>query len=184
MKDSVQGKSVVLVPATRESISRGIASPEDVAEHLGVPLAHDWDSAEFIAGAPYVLDDMREGEEGWWYWWLIKRLKEDRGAAALVGYIGFKGPPTPGGNVELMYAIAPSARRRGLASESVRLLVNWAFQKPVVRRVVATIDPANFASRGVARKCGFAVLEGVGDEDEVVYVLDRIPNISVSGGMR
>ncbi len=172
-KSALIANSVILVPGTREWIFHGITAPQRVAAHLGVPLAHDWDGAWFSAGAPYVLDDMKEGEEGWWYWWVIERPWGDRTSAALVGDAGFKGPPTRGGNVELMYAIAPSARRRGLASESVRMLVDWAFETQKVCRVIATIDPENVASRGVMRKCGFMVVGGDSDEDEVVYALDR-----------
>ena len=73
---------------------------------------------------------------------------------AAIGNAGFKGAPLDG-EVELGYSIAPDLRRRGYASEVVRLLLERAAQDARVDRVIARIDPDNAASIGVVTKAGF-----------------------------
>jgi RimJ/RimL family protein N-acetyltransferase len=61
---------------------------------------------------------------------------------------------------ELGYVVAPRARGRGVASEALRLLTNWAFETLGVIRIELLISPENAASRRVAERCGY-VREGV-----------------------
>jgi RimJ/RimL family protein N-acetyltransferase len=62
--------------------------------------------------------------------------------------------------VELGYVVAPSARRRGVATETLRLLTEWAFADLDTARVELWIDVVNDASKRVAERCGY-VREGV-----------------------
>ena len=55
---------------------------------------------------------------------------------------------------ELGYFIAPAARRRGIASEGVRLTVKWAHGNGV-ERLEALIDHENTASAPVVEQAGF-----------------------------
>ncbi|KQV74125.1 hypothetical protein ASC61_03365 [Aeromicrobium sp. Root344] len=73
---------------------------------------------------------------------------------AAIGNAGFKGAPLDG-QVELGYSIAPELRRRGYASQVVRLLLERAAQDARVDRVIARINPDNAASLGVIAKAGF-----------------------------
>ncbi len=61
--------------------------------------------------------------------------------------------------VELGYAVAPGARGRGVATEALRQLTQWAFDQGMLR-VVALISTDNPASSRVAEKAGYT-LEGV-----------------------
>jgi RimJ/RimL family protein N-acetyltransferase len=78
-----------------------------------------------------------------------------RADATVVGELGFHGPPRPDGTVEVGFALVPSARGAGLATEALELLLGWTIAQPVVRRVVARADPANGASRAVLARAGF-----------------------------
>jgi RimJ/RimL family protein N-acetyltransferase len=73
-----------------------------------------------------------------------------------VGDAGFHGPPGEGGDVEVGYALVPGARGAGLATESVALLMQWAFTQPAVRTVSARVDPGNAASVRVLERLGFS----------------------------
>jgi len=53
------------------------------------------------------------------------------------------------------YWILPRARRRGLATRSVRLMSEWALCKTGLERVEAWVEPANVASRRVLAAVGF-----------------------------
>ena len=72
----------------------------------------------------------------------------------LVGWGGFKGPPTDG-LVELGYAIAPRWEGRRLATAAVRELLREAFAAPEVQTVVAHTLPERGASVRVLEKTGF-----------------------------
>ena len=61
---------------------------------------------------------------------------------------------------ELGYVVAPAARGRGIATEALRLLTDWAFTTLGLRRLELLISPENEASRRVAASCGY-VREGV-----------------------
>jgi RimJ/RimL family protein N-acetyltransferase len=73
-----------------------------------------------------------------------------------IGDVGFHGPPDDDGEVEIGYALVPSARGAGLASEATGLLVEWAHRQPGVRVVTARVNPGNEPSRRLLARLGFA----------------------------
>ena len=92
---------------------------------------------------------------------------------ANVGTVGYKGPPSADGTVEVGYGILPEYQRRGYASEAVRALLARAFAVPAVRRVIAETLPELTASIGVMTKCGLSFI-GQGSERAVIrYELPR-----------
>ncbi|GAA4614738.1 hypothetical protein GCM10023195_64490 [Actinoallomurus liliacearum] len=56
--------------------------------------------------------------------------------------------------------LAPHARGRGVATRTLRLLAQWAFDSLAIARLELTCAPDNVASQSVAERCGF-VREGV-----------------------
>jgi RimJ/RimL family protein N-acetyltransferase len=61
--------------------------------------------------------------------------------------------------VELGYITAPAARGRGVASEMLRLLTEWALEQGA-QRIYLIINVENAASERVAARCGYT-REGV-----------------------
>lgn len=53
------------------------------------------------------------------------------------------------------YWLAPSARGRGVATRTLRLLSRWAFAELSISRLELTCAPDNVASQRVATRCGF-----------------------------
>jgi RimJ/RimL family protein N-acetyltransferase len=70
-----------------------------------------------------------------------------------VGGIGYKSSPSERGEVEIGYGVSDSYQGRGVASEAVRALCEFAQGRQVV--VLAETDRDNVASRRVLEKCGF-----------------------------
>ncbi|MBV9830494.1 MAG: GNAT family N-acetyltransferase [Marmoricola sp.] len=105
--------------------------------------------------------------DGWLETWLGKFDQERRFAWAIEDDDGrFLGYAVTAGEinredreVELGYAVAPHARGRGVATQTLRQLTQWAFDQGMVR-VVALISTDNPASSRVAEKAGYT-LEGV-----------------------
>jgi RimJ/RimL family protein N-acetyltransferase len=74
---------------------------------------------------------------------------------AVVGDCGWAGPPDADGTVEIAYGLAPPARRQGLGTEAVAVLLTWTEQQPGVRTVAARVRVGNEASRRLLRRLGF-----------------------------
>jgi RimJ/RimL family protein N-acetyltransferase len=73
----------------------------------------------------------------------------------LVGWGGFKGPPTDG-VVEIGYEIAAGRRRQGLARAAVEAMLEEAFADDRVAAVLAHTLPERNASNRLLERAGFA----------------------------
>lgn len=54
----------------------------------------------------------------------------------------------------LSYALAPAARRQGLATEAARVVLHWAFDADRVSEIRSLVRPTNRPSIAVARRLG------------------------------
>ncbi|MBF5041479.1 MULTISPECIES: GNAT family N-acetyltransferase [Myxococcaceae] len=150
-----------LIPATRELTHVELSGPAALGAALGVEVSRAWPPGELDAGAQAFFADMlaRHPEQsGWWSWYWVRR--EGR---VLVGAGGFKGPPSPGGEVEVGYSVLEAHQRQGYAQEAVEALIAWAFAHPEVNHVAAETTPGNVASLRVMERCGLRYLRP-GDE--------------------
>jgi RimJ/RimL family protein N-acetyltransferase len=100
----------------------------------------------------------------------------DAAPAVVIGCIGLA--PDRGWlrcNAEVGYWLGEAWWGRGLASDALRQVVDWAFAAlPELTRITAHVFAANEASQAVARKCGF-VREGVLRHSAIKddHVIDR-----------
>jgi RimJ/RimL family protein N-acetyltransferase len=91
---------------------------------------------------------------------------------------------------ELGYIVWPDARGRGVATESLRLLTEWAFRERGIERAYLYISVENGASKRVAERCGYVregvlrslyVKPGVREDVELWSRLRSDPPVSPSG---
>lgn len=144
-----------LVPATAIQLRAALAGREPLAHALGASVPATW-PPDFLDDAALEFTLARcEEDPALACWWMYFALIRGPGARALVGSVGFKGPPSMDGTVEVGYGIVSDQRRRGFATEATLGLVAHAIAHPGVRRVIAETLPALTASIGVLRKCGF-----------------------------
>jgi RimJ/RimL family protein N-acetyltransferase len=126
---------------------------------------------------PALLETMRDPEvlrftrtpdpmpQGWLAQWLARYDGEHRAAWAILDGEAFVGYAVTGPvnredlEVEVGYAVSPWGRGRGVATETLRQLTEWAFAQGM-QRVVALISVDNPASSRVAEKVGYT-FEGV-----------------------
>jgi ribosomal-protein-alanine N-acetyltransferase len=149
---------LVLVPGTRALLEAALRGAQHLADALGVALPEDWPEDYGHKG---VLRRSLSGVtaprgEGWWLYWIV--LTEGDAGPTLAGDAGYKGPPTPptegDATVEIGYSVVPSLRRRGIATEAARGLVDHAFARGVPRVRAHTL-PDHVASIGVLEAVGF-----------------------------
>jgi len=101
--------------------------------------------------------------------WLL-RAAVLRGTRQVVGRIGFHTPPDAEGVVEVGYSVAPSFRRRALATEMVTGMLAWATGQGVVA-CLASVSPDNAASLATIARLGFVkVGEQMDEEDGLEWV--------------
>jgi RimJ/RimL family protein N-acetyltransferase len=82
------------------------------------------------------------------------------GAGSFLGVAVAPRIDVPARTAELGYVVAAAARGRGVATEALRLLTEWAFAELGLLRAELLISIDNPASKRVAERCGF-VREGV-----------------------
>jgi RimJ/RimL family protein N-acetyltransferase len=75
----------------------------------------------------------------------------------VVGGIGFHGPPS-GNVVEVGYGVVPAVRRRGVATQALRILLDVAAGLEGVRRVVGRTEESNVASQRVMTGVGMQLV--------------------------
>ena len=110
----------------------------------GYPLPDTHDGVAFV---------VRHGIEDFGFYLVVRRDDE-----LVVGEIGFVGPPKDGA-VMIGYAIVPSARRHGYATEAIAALSEWALAQPGVGEVRAQTLPDNEPSIRALLCAGFAEVE-------------------------
>lgn len=75
--------------------------------------------------------------------------------------------------IDVMIAV-PSSRRKGLASEAVRLMMHYAHRHLKVTRFIAKIKSRNVPSQNLFTRIGFRVTEPVNCFDEVTFAFDTV----------
>lgn len=158
-----------LLPATAALARADLAGRQDLARALGVEVAGDWPPEFYDHPAiEHSLGQLERGgvEAEWTFYYMIR---EDLGAAGpmATGIIGYKGPPSEDGSVEVGYSVLPAHQRLGLATEGVAALVERAFDDPAISRVTGETLPALLPSIRVLEKCGFRLI-GRGSEPGVI----------------
>lgn len=146
------GRRVRLEPIDQRLAAAIVAgAPDDVLEwEDGFPMPPLLGIARRIKSSPLTL--------GPFLAYVIIRLSDGKA----IGDAGFHGDPNADGELELGYAIVPSARRQGFGREAVELLMTWARTQPDVRAFTARVEPTNTASKRLLESVGL-VSHGEGD---------------------
>lgn len=160
----IETSRLQLIPCELAHFEAIIQDQARLAALLQVKLAEDWlgfDAASEAMRPAYEYLKSHPSALGWWTYLFVN--KPDR---TLVGLGGFKGEVNDDGMVEIGYAIAPAYRRRGLAAEASRGMIEYAFGYPEIKRVDAHTLPERNASTGVLEKVGMKLLGTVNDPDD------------------
>ena len=157
MTSAITTPRLRLIPATRAMIAAELAGPEALAQALGAEVPPDWPPEYHDTEVLRFWDEQltRPGAAGWWIYYAV--ATESGTSPMVVGSVGYKGPPADG-VVEIGYSVIPSWRRRGLATEASRALIEAAWEQgaqEVIAHTLAHLEP----SIGVLRKLGFEPAE-------------------------
>ena len=165
---------LTLVPVTLETIDAEIDDRDRLAVLLGADVPADWppplnDRNTMRWTRKNLIANPESGGWGTWYF----MLRREGQTPLLIGNGGFKGRFVAPGTCEVGYSVMESHHRRGIASEAVAALVEWAFSHPEIERVVAHTLPELTPSIRVLEKNGFARVDEVLEEGAIMFELKR-----------
>jgi [ribosomal protein S5]-alanine N-acetyltransferase len=152
-----------------------LAGDDALARALGHEVVPGW--ATFREALPPTRDALVEHPNG--HAWGT-RLFVSGDPPELVGWGGFKGPPSDG-VVEVGYEIAEARQGRGLATAATNAMVAEAFADDRVTKVIAHTLPERNASTRVLEKVGFTYAGAADEDGEAVW---RYFLTAVQGGGR
>jgi RimJ/RimL family protein N-acetyltransferase len=122
-----------------------------LAEVYRHPLVMRWIGSHTRedVGREIALQREHQMSLGWSFW-----AVEDRSTARMIGDCGLQPLEHHGPEVELGYDLHPDTWGRGLATEAARAVMDQAFGRLGIDRVMAVVKPDNVASRRVLEKAG------------------------------
>jgi len=114
------------------------------------------DNVEFL-----VLPSMKKALSDhylFFTFWLVV----EKTSRTIIAELGFKGVPNDMGEIEIGYGTFFGQRGKGLMTEAVGGMVEWAKQRPDVNCIVAEADENNQASIRVLQKNDFEIFDKKG----------------------
>ena len=150
---AIKGKRVVLRNlklSDVQDIYRALQDKEVVKWTLNIPWPYKkQDAIKWIRRSQYKLKNKKEYTFG-----IILKTTNN-----LVGSISLMRVDYKNKSAEIGYWLGKKHRSQGFMTESVKLILNFAFNKLKLHRVSANLFEENIASKRVLEKCGFR-LEG------------------------
>jgi RimJ/RimL family protein N-acetyltransferase len=132
------------VEAPDATIVAGLWSDPTVTRYMGGPRNFNKVRLEFEAEA-------RRSTVSTTGWWPVV----EKASGRVIGECGLIEKEVDGrGEIELVYVFAFDSWGKGFATEAALALRDYAFRRLGLRRIVALIDPENYASARVAEKIG------------------------------
>lgn len=91
------------------------------------------------------------------FWLVVEKTSN-----MVVAELGFKGVPDAGGQVEIGYGTMPTQTGRGIMTEAVGGVVDWAAKRKDIKTIVAETDNTNAASMRILQKNQFTQFDTKG----------------------
>ncbi len=138
-----------LVPVTVQNAGAlwTVLQQPDLRTYQDLPSVGSAAFAEMVAKRPRTL---RPGSSGRFEWLVyMERVRKP------AGWVSLRIADREPGAGEIGYSIVKEFRRRGIATEAVRALMEEAFESAGLARLNAYCVPENLASRRVLESAGF-----------------------------
>lgn len=153
----IKTTNLQLLPVERIHIEAFLSNKSELSKLLKVTVPDSWPHFPQAFSLPADESEQAIVSPNNWQGYFFIHPQE----SVLVGNGGFKGQPNDLGFVEIGYEIATEYWNRGLATEAVQGLIDYAFAREEVRAVNAhTLGQTN-ASNRVLQKVGMRFISEV-----------------------
>lgn len=145
---------LVIHPLSDMEFSALMNGMDQLEKELEITVSGEETNPEFYVALEWLALQMvvHPDEFPWWTVWHIRLRDENRTAGCLC----FKGAPDDSGGVEIGYAfIYPELMERGLMTEAVGAVTDWALTQDGVRYVMVETEEWNFPAQRVLEKNGY-----------------------------
>ncbi len=149
------------------SIDELICIKNNKADKLDIPVLPGALSDAVLSAITKKINKMKEIEaefHNWYTYWLIICKENGKG----IGFAGFKGIQSDR-CTEVGYGISPDYRKKGLMTEALKVLIDWAYKTRFLKGITAAVKKNNTGSIKVLQNCGFKLAGTSGSE--VLYSL-------------
>lgn len=159
---TIQTQNLILATLLPRHLRALLRGPDEFENTAGLRVADGVRDHLLSASSEYLarLETAKQADP-WQFGFAIVHKPDN----VLIGMCGFVGPPNSDGIVEFGYAIAPTYRARGYATEAAAALVEFASSDPRVKLVRAHTLAETNASTRVLEKCGFKKVEEIIDPE-------------------
>ena len=148
--ETLHTERLTLVALTPDLARAALEDRARLGQMLRVHVPQTWPGADFARMLPRIAGGSERTSSGAEPTRLIVHTTD----RTIIGETGFHGPPDGSGTVEVGYSIVPDYRGRGFAFEATRALIDKAFERPGIRRVIAGCLDDNLASIKVLERLG------------------------------
>lgn len=135
---------------------------------FGDPVAMRYWSHEPLADLEVAREYLRAIDRGFAERTLFQWAIADREDDELIGTVTLYNWSARHGRAELGYMLGPAFWNRGFATEAVRAVIDFGFERMELHRIEADVDPRNRASVALLERLGF-VREGFLRERWLTY---------------
>jgi len=154
---AIRTERLNLLPLSLEQLNLYLTDPKALERALRLPVSRAIVTDRVQRAIRMKIAKMTEATQeihAWYTYWLIVIAEASFGA----GLAGFKGYPGSQGEVEIGYGIDPAYQGKGYMTEAVRALIDWAFQEPDCKSIIAPeTQISNVASNRVLEKVGMHI---------------------------
>ncbi len=153
-----------LIPLQAQHLHLAVDNYGQMETELGVRVTTTILDGEMKYAMKVRLRKVLEDEKN--YLWLTNWavvLKEEN---QIIGFIMIKGYPNKNGEVIVGYGIEEKYRKNGYATEALKGLIQWIFENPKAKQVIADTEKENVASHKVLENSGAVKYK---ETDELIW---------------
>ncbi|KOA19183.1 hypothetical protein CLHOM_22890 [Clostridium homopropionicum DSM 5847] len=164
----LESNRLVLKPLSFDELSY---INDNTLEKIQIPIEQEALLGQTKLAISRKLDKMKNADKmahEWFTYWLIIIKNNYKG----IGFIGFKGIPKEDGGVEVGYSLSPGYREKGLMTEALSLLINWASKFHNCMGITATkVLKTNTGSNKVLINCKFILESSINEYNNYILRL-------------
>lgn len=152
----IETERLIMLPLTYEQLLKYIKADNSLETELGLHKTSRTISPELQEALEQtILPNVADTTKNYLFsalWAAISKTDNQ-----MVGDLCIVGEPNAAGEIEIGYGTGEAFRNKGFMTEAVSGIIQWAFNQPNVRSIVASTEKTNIASYTVLVKNNFTL---------------------------